>query len=105
MQDDFIFGTLLTSGFSGVTIVGMMGLFRRFLNEGRPVIRYFSDSSYWLYLAHLPLMIVVQILVSAWEASLLLKLVIVITSVTAILLAVYGCNRRSAFQHASVCGV
>ena len=34
-------------------------------------------------------MIVVQILISAWEAPLLLKLVIVITSVTAILLAVY----------------
>ena len=89
VKDDLIFGALLASGFSWVTIVGMTGLFRRFLNEGRPVIRYFSDSSYWLYVAHLPLMIVVQILISAWEAPLLLKLVIVITSVTAILLAVY----------------
>jgi len=58
------------------------------------VIRYFSDSSYWLYVAHLPLMIAVQILISAWEAPLLLKLVIVITSVTAMLLAVYELTVR-----------
>jgi hypothetical protein len=89
IKEDVVWGSLLASGFAWVTIVGMMGVFRRFLNEGRPVVRYFSDSSYWLYVAHLPLMIAVQILISGWEAPLLLKLVIVITSVTAILLVIY----------------
>ena len=89
IKDDFIWGALLASGFAWVMIVGLMGLFRRFLNEGRPIVRYLSDSSYWLYVTHLPLMIVVQILVSAWEAPLLLKLVFVIGSVTAVLLVIY----------------
>jgi len=89
IKEDVVWGSLLASGFAWVTIVGMMGVFRRFLNEGRPIVRYFSDSSYWLYVAHLPLMIGVQILISGWEAPLLLKLVIVITSVTAILLVIY----------------
>lgn len=82
-------GAWAASAFAWTTIVGMMGLFRRFLNEGRPRLRYLSDSSYWLYLAHLPVMIVVQILISGWEVPLVLKLVIVIGGVTAVLLVIY----------------
>lgn len=89
MKEDLVWGSLLASGFAWVTIVTMMGVFRRFLNEGRPVVRYLSDSSYWLYVAHLPLMILVQILISGWEAPLLLKLLIVIVGVTVFLLVIY----------------
>ncbi len=82
-------GAWAASGFAWTTIVGMMRLFRRFLNEGRPKLRYLSDSSYWLYLAHLPVMIVVQILISGWEVPLIVKMVVVIGGVPAVLLMIY----------------
>lgn len=89
VKSDPFWGALLASGYAWTTIVGMMGLFRRFLNEGRPAVRYLSDSAYWLYLTHLPMMMAVQILISGWEVPLVLKLVIVIGGVTAVLLVVY----------------
>jgi peptidoglycan/LPS O-acetylase OafA/YrhL len=82
-------GSLGAACFCWLTIVGMMGLFRRFMSDGRPKVRYLSDSSYWLYLAHLPVMVAVQILISSWEIPLVFKIVIVIGGVTAVLLLVY----------------
>ena len=79
----------LASGFAWTTIIAMMGFFRAFLNQGNPKVRYLSDSAYWLYLAHVPLMIAVQILISGWEIPLIIKLVIVIGGVTAVLLVIY----------------
>ena len=79
----------LASGFAWMTIIAMMGFFRAFLNQGNPKVRYLSDSAYWLYLAHLPVMIAVQILISGWEIPLIIKLVIVIGGVTAVLLVIY----------------
>jgi hypothetical protein len=82
-------GYLLASLYCWVMIIGMMGFFRRFLNGGQPKVRYLSDSAYWLYLAHLPVMMAVQILISGWGLPLVLKLVIVIGGVTAVLLVIY----------------
>ncbi|MDA7891358.1 acyltransferase family protein [Akkermansiaceae bacterium] len=89
VKNDPLWGSLMASCFAWLTIVGMMGLFRRFLNEGRPKVRYLSDSSYWLYLAHLPVMIAVQIWISDWEIPVILKMVIVIGGVTGLLLLIY----------------
>ena len=79
----------LASGFAWITIIAMMGFFRAFLNQGNPRVRYLSDSAYWLYLAHVPVMIAVQIVISGWEIPLVMKLVIVIGGVTAFLLVIY----------------
>lgn len=79
----------LASGFAWTTIIAMMGFFRAFLNQGNPKVRYLSDSAYWLYLAHVPVMIAVQILISGWEIPLIIKLGIVIGGVTAVLLVIY----------------
>jgi len=52
---------LLTSSTVAVMIwlcvFGLTGLALRYLNRPRPAIRYLSDASYWLYLAHYPLVI------------------------------------------------
>ena len=47
--------------------VGSMGLFRAFLKGESPTMRYLSDSSYWLYVAHLPLIFAMQRLVRDWD--------------------------------------
>ncbi|MCP3977383.1 MAG: acyltransferase family protein, partial [bacterium] len=48
-------------------IFGLMGLFRRLLSTERRGIRYLSDSAYWLYLAHLPLIIAAQAWIREWD--------------------------------------
>jgi peptidoglycan/LPS O-acetylase OafA/YrhL len=68
---------------------GTMGLFRRILRRENRAIRYLSDSSYWLYLTHLPLVLAAQVIVRDWPLPATLKFVIVFTAVTGILLVAY----------------
>lgn len=51
-----------------------MGMFRSLLTRENKVVRYLSDSAYWLYLAHLPLAIVGQALIAEWQFPATLKL-------------------------------
>ena len=47
-------------------ILGFIGLFKLLCSKPRRWIRFVSNSSYWLYLAHMPLVDVLQIWVSDW---------------------------------------
>jgi peptidoglycan/LPS O-acetylase OafA/YrhL len=68
---------------------GTMGLFRRVLTRERSWVRYISDSSYWLYLAHVPLVIAGQAIVAPWPLPSHLKFALLLGVVTAILLLSY----------------
>jgi hypothetical protein len=68
---------------------GTMGLFRRVLKRERPSVRYVSDSSYWLYLTHVPLVIGAQAIVAPWPLPSHIKFILVTSVVTAILLLSY----------------
>jgi peptidoglycan/LPS O-acetylase OafA/YrhL len=68
---------------------GLMGLFRVLLKNENRSIRYLSDASYWLYLAHLPLIIGAQAMVRNWPWPAMLKFLIVSCLTTAILLIIY----------------
>lgn len=67
----------------------MMGLFRRFVSKERGWIRYLSDASYWMYVAHLPLVIVVQLWVRDWAMAPGWKFLIACGGVFAVLLVSY----------------
>ncbi len=41
-----------------------IGLFRRFFSKPSAVVRYVADSSYWMYLVHLPIVIWLQVAVA-----------------------------------------
>lgn len=43
---------------------GLVGVFLRALNGGSRVVRYLADSSYWVYILHLPLTAVIQLLLA-----------------------------------------
>jgi len=52
-----------------------IGLFKRYLDRPSKAVRYVADSSYWLYLVHLPIVIWLQVAVAElnlhWSAKLL----------------------------------
>lgn len=48
-------------------VAAFTGLCLRFFAAASPRIRYVSDSSYWLYLLHLPLIVFVQVAISHWQ--------------------------------------
>lgn len=46
---------------------GFIGLALRFFNRRGPVARYIADSSYWLYLIHLPIIMAMQVWMLDWS--------------------------------------
>ena len=66
-----------------------MGLFRRLLTKENHKVRYLSDSAYWLYLAHMPLVLLGQAFTAQWSLPAFLKIGIITAVVTGLLLLVY----------------
>jgi len=52
---------------------GFMGLFLRYCGGGSPLWRYLSDSSYWVFLIHLPLTVAVPTLLLGWQVPAFIK--------------------------------
>ena len=67
----------------------LIGLFRRALSQESRTIRYLSDSAYWLYLAHLPVVVLLQAWVRDRDWPAAFKFALVCTLTTAALLASY----------------
>jgi hypothetical protein len=79
----------LQAAYPWLMIFGLMGLFRRVYPAENATMRYLSDSAYWLYLAHLPLIIGAQYVVRDWPLPALAKFVLIVVVVTAFLLWTY----------------
>lgn len=77
------------AGYAWLVAFGLIGLFRAWFPGENRRIRYISDSSYWLYLAHLPVIIALQIWVSDWNLPSGVKLVLVCGATFAGLLIAY----------------
>lgn len=78
-------------------IFGLTGFFlQRCAGHSRRA-RYFADSSYWFYLAHLPLVCGLQILIHGWDVSVFLKFILVMVVAMAVLLATYDWMVRYSF--------
>ena len=73
---------------------GLIGLFRVIASRERPWVRYVSDSSYWLYLWHLPLVVFAQRLVLTWPVSAHLKFLLICVTVIGVLLVTYQLGVR-----------
>jgi peptidoglycan/LPS O-acetylase OafA/YrhL len=47
------------------SLLALIGLADRYLSQPRPAFRYMADSSYWIYLSHMPAMVPIVALVTA----------------------------------------
>jgi glucan biosynthesis protein C len=57
-------------------IFGIVGLFVSILTHPRPIVRYLSDASYWMYIVHLPFTIAIPGLLATWPAPAVVKFAI-----------------------------
>ncbi|WP_066658261.1 MULTISPECIES: acyltransferase family protein [unclassified Sphingomonas] len=77
--------------------LGLLGAALRFLDAERRWVRYLADSSYWIYLVHLPVVMAAQILVFPLALPGLVKFAIVVLGASLILLASYHLLVRHSF--------
>jgi glucan biosynthesis protein C len=76
---------------------GLIGVALRFIRHESPKIRYLADSSYWLYIVHLPLLVAVEAVVANWAIPAEIKLVLVVAVAMAIMLVSYHWLVRSTW--------
>ncbi|MBT8047922.1 MAG: acyltransferase family protein [Gammaproteobacteria bacterium] len=81
-----------------------IGLFKRFLDRPSAIVRYVADSSYWLYLSHLPIVIWLQVAVAELPLHWSIKLPAISVATIAISLLLYDLLVRSTFIGATLNG-
>ncbi len=75
--------------FPWLTVFGALGVFLRVLQGRGAIMRYLAESSFWVYMAHLPLIALAQVVLLPlpWPAP--VKFVLVATFATSLSLASY----------------
>ena len=79
------------------TVILIMTLFIRFCSQPSKRIRYISDSSYWVYVIHLPLVFFIPAFFHQSEMNLLIKFIINAAIVTATCFLSYHYFVRKTF--------
>lgn len=77
------------SAIAWLCVFGFIGLSLRLFDRPSPAMRYVSDSAYWVYLAHLPLIYWMQGLLFDLPIPALAKVAIILATSTSILLLSY----------------
>ena len=75
----------------------IVGLGLRFLSGHSPVRRYLADASYWIYIAHLPLVMALQVAMSRVQWPWVVEFALVLTMSFALLLSSYELLVRNTF--------
>lgn len=88
---------LLKSIMVWLLIFGISGLFLRYGSQHSSRMRYLSDSSYWVYLVHLPFTAFIPSLIVDWPIPATLKFLIVLVSTTIICYVSYHYLVRGTF--------
>ena len=82
----------------------VIGLFLRFAAEPRPLQRYISDGSYWIYLIHLPFTIWMPGLLAPLALPAVVKFAIVVSTTAVVTVATYHFFVRSTLIGAALNG-
>jgi fucose 4-O-acetylase-like acetyltransferase len=76
-------------------VFGMLGGFVRHMDKPRPLVRYFSDASYWMYLVHLAPTTWIPALLARSSAPAVVKFAVVLGLTTLLTTATYHYMVRS----------
>lgn len=74
-----------------------LGLFGKWCSRPNAVVRYVADSSYWMYLIHLPIVLWLQVAVAEWASHWSFKLALVSAVTVGIALFTYDLAVRSTW--------
>lgn len=85
-------------------ILGVTGLFLRYLSGHSALRRYLCDSSYFLYIAHLPVIVLFQLVLLGVALPPLAKIVVVLVATIVVLLPLYHYAVRPTFVGAVLNG-
>ncbi len=70
-------------------VCGLIGIALRFFSSASVARRYLADASYWMYLAHLPVVFALQMIVLDWPLHWSVKFVGIVAVTVSILLLTY----------------
>ena len=70
-------------------IFGFIGFFREFFSNENKMVRYISDASYWIYIMHMPLIVILQFWVSKWPYPSMVKFLFICILTVGVLLVIY----------------
>ena len=76
---------------------GLFGLFLRYMNHPSPRWRYMADASYWIYIVHVPFVILLPLLLANVPAPGIVKAALVVAMATGLILLTYRYFVRSTF--------
>jgi peptidoglycan/LPS O-acetylase OafA/YrhL len=85
-------------------VLGFLGLFTRFCARPSVWSRYLADSSYWIYLAHLPLIVALQVQFGRVPLPWTLKYPLIVLIATVLLYLSYHYLVRATFIGATLNG-
>ena len=96
-MNDRTLATILQPAYAWTMALGLIGLFCRLFPYPLPAVSWLADASYWMYLIHVPLVMVAQLVVRQWPLLAEVKFVVILATVTLLLLASYRwCVRYTA---------
>jgi peptidoglycan/LPS O-acetylase OafA/YrhL len=96
-MNDRTLATILQPAYAWTMALGLIGLFCRLFPYPRPAVSWLADASYWMYLVHVPLVMVAQLVVRQWPLPAEVKFVVILATVTLLLLVSYRwCVRYTA---------
>ena len=83
--------------YAWLIVFSLMGISHELISRENRVWRYISDVAYWLYLMHLPLILVAQEIVRTWDLPGIVKFGLVCFGVVGVLLLIYQFFLRYTF--------
>jgi peptidoglycan/LPS O-acetylase OafA/YrhL len=81
---------MLQPAYAWTMSLGLMGLFHRFFPHPSARVAWLADATYWMYLAHVPLVLAAQLAVREWPFPGEAKFLLILVAVTAVLLVSYA---------------
>ena len=88
---------VLKAMYAWLMVSSLMGISRELISRENRVWRYLSDVAYWLYLAHLPLLLAVQAMMRTWDLPAIVKFGLICFGVTGVLLLIHQFFLRYTF--------